>query len=234
MKAQGLARASKGWQGLAGVLLPLLSPAPPCSPLLSLVFALTLADPCSPLLTPVFADSLLIDDFEGGSANKLGGMSNAYVMEPSRTLALKVKEQHHGGSGSLMLKYDKKAKGGPYDSGGWCGYYTLLKTGSRYFDAAAYKAISFWVKGETGQENFVVGVADRHWDEVGDSIKSEPIGKYLAEGKLTTEWQKATIPLDAFFVDHHQLASLAVCFEGSVLPGGAGKGTVYIDDLMFE
>ena len=186
------------------------------------------------ILTPAFADSLLIDDFEGGSANKLGGMSNAYVMEPSRALALKVKEQHHGGTGALMLKYDKKAKGGPYDSGGWCGYYTLLKTGARYFDAAGFKSITLWVKGETGQENFVVGVADRHWDEVGDSIKSEPIGKYLPQGKLSAEWQKATIPLDAFFVDVHQLASLAICFEGSVLPGGAGKGTVYIDDLMFE
>jgi len=177
---------------------------------------------------------LLIDDFEEGATNKLGGRANQYVMEPSRALALRVKEQTKNGAGALMLKYDKKAKGGPHDTGGWCGYYTLLKTGSRYFNATPYTALTFWVKGETGNENFVVGVADRHWDEVGDSVNSEPIGKYLEAGKLTTEWQKAAIPLDTFFVDMTRLASVAICFEGSVLPGGAGKGTVYLDDFMLE
>ena len=177
--------------------------------------------------------TLLIDDFEG-SANKLGGRSNTYVQEPSRALALKTKDQFHAGAAGLMIKFDKKAKGGPYDSGGWCGYYTLLKTGSRCFDATPYQAISFWVKGTTGDENFVVGVSDKHWDEVGDSVKSEPIGKYLPSGQLTKEWQKAVIPLSTFMVDLKELASIAVCFEGSVLPGGAGTGTIYIDDLMFE
>ncbi|MBI3333025.1 MAG: hypothetical protein HYZ93_02915, partial [Candidatus Omnitrophica bacterium] len=141
---------------------------------MGLAFLLSL----SPLV-PVFADSLLIDDFESGSANKLGGRSNTYVQEPSRALALRVKEQAHAGAGALMLKYDKKGTGGPYDSGGWCGYYTLLNPGKRTFDATPYRAITFWVKGAAGGENFVVGVADQHWDEVGDSVKSEPIGKYL-------------------------------------------------------
>ncbi len=180
------------------------------------------------------AAPLLIDDFEAETNNKLGGRSNTYVMEPSRALALRVKDQAHAGKGALVLKYDKKSKGGPYDSGGWCGYYTLLKSGARYFDATPFSAISFWVKGTTGEENFVVGVADRHWDEVGDSVKSEPIGKYLAGGKLNLEWQKATIPLSTFLVDMKELASIAICFEGSVLPGGAGKGTVVVDDLMLE
>ncbi len=175
----------------------------------------------------------VIDDFEG-SANKMGGRSNTYVQEPSRALALRVKEQVHEGAGALMVKYDKKAKGGPYDSGGWCGYYTLLKAGSRYFDATTFQTITLWVKGMTGGENFVLGVADRHWDEVGDSVKSEEIGKYLPAGKLTTEWQKATVPLSTFLVDLKELASIAICFEGSVLPGGAGTGTIYVDDVTLE
>lgn len=180
-----------------------------------------------------FAASLLVDDFEGGS-NKLGGRSNTYVMAPSRSLALQTGKEVKSGSKALMLRYDKKPKGGPYDSGGWCGYYTLLKTGSRYFDATPYQSISFWVKGEEGTENFVVGLADKHWDDVGDSVKSEEIGKYLPAGKLTTEWQKATIPLSTFMLEMRELASLAICFEGSVLPGGEGKGTVYLDDLTLE
>jgi hypothetical protein len=181
-----------------------------------------------------FAATLLIDDFEGAGTNKLGGRANTYVMAPSRALAVPATQNPHAGSKCLMLKYDKKGKGGPYDSGGWCGYYTLLKTGSRYFDATGYQAITFWVRGETGTENFVVGLADRHWDQVGDSVKSEEIGKYLPAGRLTTEWQKATIPLSTFMVEMKELASLAFCFEGSVLPGGEGRGTVYLDDLMLE
>jgi len=176
----------------------------------------------------------LIDDFEGASINKLGGRSSTYLKEPSRALTLLVKDQAHQGDGSLMLKYDKRAKGGPYDAGGWCGYYTMVKSGSRYLDASGYESITLWVKGASGDENFVVGVADRHWAEVGDSMKSEPIGKYLPAGKITTEWQRAVIPLEAFFLDHKQTASIAICFEGSLYPGGVGKGTVYLDDLKLE
>ena len=189
---------------------------------------------CSLFTPAVFAEPLLIDDFDAGSANKLGGTSNTYVMEPSKSLALRVKENPHNGVGALMIKYDKKGVGGPQNSGGWCGYYTLLRTGTRFLDATPYQSLTFWVRGQMGEENFVVGLADRHWDEVGDSVKSEPIGQYLPERKLTSQWQKATIPLSTFFVDLKQLASIAVCFEGSIFPGGTGKGTVYIDDLMLE
>ena len=186
------------------------------------------------LAVPAFAATALIDDFEDGGSGKVGGRSNTYIMAPSRALAVKAAEGAHGGSKALMLKYDKKDKGGPYDSGGWCGYYTLLKTGSRYFDATGYKSLTLWVKASAGNENFAIGISDRHWDEVGDSVKSEEIGKYLPSGKLTTEWQKATIPLSTFMVEMKELASVAICFEGSLFPGGAGKGTVYVDDLSFE
>ena len=187
-----------------------------------------------PLATLFAEPPLVIDDFETGTANKLGGRSNTYVMEPSRALALRVKDQFHAGTGALMLKYDKKGTGGPSDSGGWCGYYTLLKSGGHFFDARPYQSITFWVKGATGDENFVVGLADQHWDEVGDSVKSESIGNYLPGGKLTTEWQKATVPLSTFMVEQDKLASLAICFEGSLYPNGAARGTVYLDDLTLE
>ncbi len=179
------------------------------------------------------AAELLVDDFEGAS-NKLGGRSNTYVMAPSRALALQTDKGAKSGAKALMLKYDKKPKGGPYDSGGWCGYYTLVKKGPSYFDATPYQSLSFWVRGEAGGENFVIGLADKHWDEVGDSVKSEQVGKYLPGGRITTEWQKATVPLTEFMLEMRELASVAVCFEGSVLPGGEGKGTVYLDDLTLE
>ena len=180
------------------------------------------------------AEPLLIDNFEK-EGNSLGGKSNAYEKEPSRALAMRINEQHFGDTGrALMVKYDKKAEGGPYGTGGWCGYYTMLRSGARFLDIESYKSITFQVKGEKGDENFKVGLADRHWEELGDSIKSEQIGKYLSEGKITTNWQKAAIPLDAFFLDKKEIASLAICFENDCFPTGAAKGTVYIDDLKLE
>lgn len=185
------------------------------------------------LAAPALAAGVVIDDFEENS-QKIGGRSNTYVMAPSRALAIKTDQAPHGGSKALMIKYDKKAKGGPHDSGGWCGYYTMVKSGPRFFDATAYQAITFWVKGEKGDENFMVGVADRHWDEVGDSVKSEEILKYIESGKITTEWQKAVVPLSVFMLELKELASVAIAFEGAAFPNGEGKGTVYIDDMMFE
>lgn len=180
------------------------------------------------------AEPFLIDDFEK-EGNLAGGRSNTYEKEPSRALAMRVSEQHFGDTGrALMVKYDKKAEGGPYGTGGWCGYYTMLRTGGRFFDVTPYKAITFQVKGEKAGENFKVGFSDRHWEELGDSIKSEEIGKYLPEGKITANWQKAVVPLDTFFLDQKEIASMAICFETECFPTGAAKGTVYIDDLKLE
>ena len=179
------------------------------------------------------AAPFVVDDFETAS-NKVNGRSNTYVQEPSRALQVRTPDQFHGGTQSLMLKYDKKGKGGPYDSGGWCGYYTQVKSGQQFLDATPYTKLTFWVKGAKGDENFMVGLSDRHWDEVGDSVKSEPIGKYLPGGKITAEWQQATVPLSVFMIDMKELVSIAFCFEGTCFPDGEGKGTVYLDDVQLE
>lgn len=180
------------------------------------------------------ADPLLIDNFEK-EGNLVGGKSNTYEKEPSKALAMRLSEQHYGAAGrALMLKYDKKLEGGPYGTGGWCGYYTMLRSGGKYFDATGYTAITFMVKGAKGNENFKIGLADKHWEELGDSIKSEAVSKYLPSGKITADWQKATVPLDVFYLDKKETASIAICFENDLFPTSAAKGTVYIDDLKLE
>jgi len=100
-----------------------------------------------------------------------------------------------------------------------------------YLDGRGYKAITFWVRGETGDENFVVGLADRHWYRAGGSIKSEHIGYYLPAGRITTEWQQAIIPLDVYFLDYARLYSITISFEEDCFEGGHGSGVVLIDDV---
>lgn len=180
------------------------------------------------------AEVKLIDDFNG-STNLLGGRTSIYQQEPSKVL-FRAEEVERGGKRKkvLMLKYDKKNEGGPYGKGGWCGYYTLLKSYDKYFDASEYKVLTLWVKGAKGDENFKVGLADRHWEGVGDSVKSDQIGTYLKAGKITKDWQKAVIPLDSFFIDFKEMASLAICFESDCFVDGSGTGRIYIDDIALE
>jgi len=180
------------------------------------------------------AEVFYVDHFEKGT-NLLSGRTSVYQQAPSRVLASNTDREHYGPSGrSLFIKYDKKNTGGPYGAGGWCGYYTIVKAGRKYFDATAYTKLVFWVKGEKGDENFKIGMADKHWEQVGDSVKSEEIGAYLPAEKLTTEWQKAEVPLDVFFIDMKELASISFGFEGDLFPEGKGSGVVYIDELAFE
>ncbi|PIQ82998.1 MAG: hypothetical protein COV76_00660 [Candidatus Omnitrophica bacterium CG11_big_fil_rev_8_21_14_0_20_64_10] len=199
------------------------------------------------------AARVLVDDFEGDEVtNRLGNRANVFIKAPSKAM-VSVKQDSVEGKPSnvLMLRYDRQQSGGPYDSGGWCGYYTLLKSpgalvaptpdnpnpapsAETYMNAEGNNAITFWVRGETGEENFVVGLSDRHWDRVGDSVKSEEIGKYLPSGKLTKSWQKAVIPLDEFFVDYAQLAAVSIVFEGDLFPETGHAGTVYFDEIVLE
>ncbi len=200
----------------------------------------------------LYAPPLMVEDFEGDEIrNSIGNRANVFVRAPSKAMITRRMETVSGKRSSvLMLQYKKENRGGPYDSGGWCGYYTLLKSpaplvapGSGvdmpaeadiYFDATDFKAVTFYVRGETGAENFVVGLADRHWDKVGDSVKSQPIGNYLPAGKLTKDWQRAEIPLSEFFLDQSQLAAIAFVFEGDLFSDAGHAGSVYIDDIAFE
>ncbi|MFH1848168.1 MAG: hypothetical protein ABH825_03000 [Candidatus Omnitrophota bacterium] len=180
------------------------------------------------------AEPYYIDHFEK-SGNLVGGRTSVYEQAPSSAVAVSTDREFFGPAGkSLVIKYDKKNTGGPYGGGGWCGYYSLLKTGDKYFNASAFKVISFYVKGEKGGENFKVGLADKHWEGIGDTVKSESIGAYLEAGEVTTDWQKAAISLSVFFLDLKELASFTIGFENDCFPEGMGRGIVYIDEVMFE
>lgn len=180
----------------------------------------------------------LIDDFAGDEIrNRVGSRANVYTRAPSRAMISRRDDVVNGVNKKvLMIKYDKKNTGGPDGMGGWCGYYTLIKnekTGE-YLDGTGYKYVTFWVRGEKGEENFMVGVADEHWDKIGDSLKAEEIGVYLEKGKITTQWQKAKVPLEVFFLDHEKLSAISINFEADCFPEGAGAGVVYIADIALE
>ena len=195
----------------------------------SAVLTVILACAC---IVSVAAEKLLIDDFES-KMNKLYSKSAVYKKAPSDAKKGNTTKEQFSGEGSLFIGYKKEAEG-------WCGYYVELKTGSDYFDGTKYSKITFMVKGKRGDENFQVGLADKTWYEMEDSVKSDDIGNYLPDGKVTTEWQKVEIPLQTYVdkrdgdFDLSQLGSMAICFETACFADGTGKGVIYIDDLSLE
>ena len=165
---------------------------------------------------------LLLDDFDYSDLNLLGRKTNAYKRLPSVCTFERVSEEHFGPAGrSLKINYKK-------ESTGWCGYYTLLnQIDGEYYDLSGYKSASFMVKGKKGTETFELGMADKNWGIIGDSLKAGTISKYLPGG-VTKQWQEVIIPLEDFgLLDFSQMGSFVINFNEP------GEGAVYIDDLKF-
>lgn len=183
-------------------------------------------------------DVIFIDRMDELSSNERGGRNAAYHRMPSRCGFSKSKDTS-GDPNNFVLKimYDKKLEGGPYGRGGWCGFYSLLKQGvDGYFDASGYVYLTFMVRGEKGGESFQIGLADKMWEFMDDTVKGSDIGRYLSEGVITKEWQRAVIPLDKeYFLEWSQINSLSFCFEGEPfeMEEAPMRGTVYIDDIAF-
>jgi len=166
---------------------------------------------------------LLLDNFDHNDLNLLGRKTNCYKKLPSVCLFNRVAEPRVGKEGhSLRLAYKKEGTG-------WCGYYTLLnEIDGAFFDLSWYDRLSFRVRGEKGGEAFEIGMADRNWLTIGDSVKAGPIEKYLPGG-VTTGWQEVTVPLQDFgLLDFSQMGSFVINFYKKQ------EGVLYVDDLKFH
>lgn len=208
-------------------------PEAPATPI-----AATIQAPATSAPEKSSTSGLLIDDFNtGAQMNRLGGRISIYERSPSSAMFGFVDDVIQGkSSAALSIEFDKQQYGGPHGTGGWCGFYSILKdeTTGQYTDASAYEYLSFWVKSDSDVENFVIGLADKRWEVIGDSYKSRNVTSYVDDGKLGPTWKKARIPLREFRIERAQLAAVSICFETSCFSDGGARGIVYIDDLRFE
>ncbi len=169
------------------------------------------------------AGQLVADNFDHSDVNLLGQKCGTYKKLPSACRGSRVETPRWGRSGrSLRLEYDRKGTG-------WCGYYTLLnQIDGKFFDLSRYDAVSFMVRGERGGETFELGMADRNWINIGDSLKAGAVSKYLPGG-VSTQWQRVSIPLKDFgTLDFSDMGAFVINFFEK------GAGAIYIDDLAFH
>ncbi len=167
---------------------------------------------------------LLVDDFNYGSLNNVGTTGAVFSEAPAMCSAERIGAVATTSTPSLPSKYLALR----FDSRepGWCGYYTMLnRAGGAYFDMSGFGALSFAIRGGSGNENLDVKLADKHRQQYGNPGNAGPIATYLPGG-VTTSWQTVTIPLTAFGpLDLTETGTLTMQFAPST------TGTVYVDDI---
>jgi hypothetical protein len=89
-------------------------------------------------------------------------------------------------------------------------------------DATGSESLSFWVRGETGGEQFLVGIKDSHTNS-GDEPK--------VQQTASTDWQPMSISLKEFLAlkwqDLSSLENLSLGFTCAL-----GSGTIYVDGFI--
>lgn len=178
--------------------------------------------------TAAVPDIVLVEDFESGVPNSLDGNQGQFQSGASKVDALRDRTFFHGRGQrgtSLRIRADKQ-------EGGFCGvwfqFFDSKAAKKKFFNAKPYGYLSFWIRGQTGGEQFTVKMADRGWVEKQDSLPLGEIRKFLPTG-VSRNWQEVLIPLnDAASLDLENLGGLTFHFSS------VGQSVIYVDDICFK
>ena len=190
------------------------------------VFSMLFLCVSSPINAAPPVKLLLVDDFEGGQQNKLGGFHEKYQAGDSVAVIARDANVRRGKSGSsLSVQADRRITG---YCGVWLQFFNFRAPQRQYFDARPFVYLSFWVKGQVGGEQFTVKLADGKWIEKDDSLPVGDIRRFLPKG-VTNQWQEVLIPLAALKgLDVQYLGGLTLDFTSP------GRHAVWIDDISFK
>ena len=173
------------------------------------------------------SSGIIVDTFDKGMTSgvfyqrstALGTYQGTWAKRPSYAIISKSRKHRRGETGKgLVIDYKKEA--------GWAGWYTLLDG----LDVSDNNTLSFWVKGEKGQEKFDIGLADSDMQELQiDAIYAGDVNSFLPLG-VTTQWQEVKIPLSRVGaeLDMRDMGSVVLWFRYG------GKGKIFIDDMSFK
>lgn len=195
--------------------------------------------------TETAADSVMIADFEGWP-NSLGGEMGVYgSLEPDWDKMQRVpyswvyetitpgysSENVHDGRQSFRLvnalgiKPDETWGSFAMDLGPTTDL-TVIPKKVESFDASNYEYLTFWLKGDKGEEKVELLIRDAH------ALNYMPQVKHKLPD-ATTEWQKIVVPLDQFKVrvDLTAIDNIGLAFGPDV--GNMKGDTIYVDTFMF-
>lgn len=172
------------------------------------------------------ARALLLWDFDRGVANAWGGQYNVYMREPSWARTYLDPTVHRSPAGHVLRVTVHREEEG--FCGVWMQFYPRSGPRQRFVDAAPYRFLSFWIKGEKGGEDFEVQLVDDAGVKREGANPRLPLQSYLAKG-VTTEWQEVVIPLADFQgLNLRRLAQMTLNFSAP------GDYRFYLSDIALK
>ncbi len=166
-----------------------------------------------------------VSRFASGNQNELGGFFNSFADASSRA-DVSIGRAQDGASG-LRIECLKGEKG---YCGAWIHTFDFTKPPAErwYLDVSQFDQVAFWIRAVPDM-GVNLKVADALWERREDSLPVGPVADFVAEGRLTGEWQLARVPLSQFppRIDVGQLASIV--FEQTT----PGNGEFFVAELVF-
>jgi hypothetical protein len=183
-----------------------------------------------------------VDRMDPVRGSKTESIFGTFDEPPSRILAARgpwgredLNNKGYGRNGLKIVAELQPSADKPALEAGRAGYYTTLKKGDQYFNAARYHHLTFWIRGENGGEKMQIALVDKRSQENGKRLESGSIEAYTERGAIDKQWQRARIPLDIFQADTHELYQIIMLFDNKLYDSVKVRElTVYVDDMAFE
>lgn len=176
-------------------------------------------------IPPIQGEVFLLDDFQQGNTNRLGGYFSSIIRAPSESHV--TIDKTPDGYQSLCFRYNQKSPG---FAGFWIHLFDFKRPPVEriFLDATPFQYITFNIRGEEGGERLMLQVADDAWERKEDSLRIGNVGQFLPSGKIQKSWQRAWVPLVRLpeRIKKEKLASLVFLAQ-------QGEGRVYIGDIAF-
>ena len=176
-------------------------------------------------IPPIHGEVFLLDDFQRGNTNRLGGYFSSIIRSPAESHV--TIDESPDGRRSLCFTYTQKSPG---VAGFWIHLFDFkLPPIERVFmDASPFRFITFDIRGELGEERLSLQAADYSWEQKEDSLKIGNVGQFLPSGRIQQSWQRAWVPLEMLphRIKKEELANLVFLAQ-------PGKGKVYVGDVAF-
>ena len=146
--------------------------------------------------TPPFDGSnLVVGDFSRSNRTPLGGYFGTFQRPPSAATA--TVEREADGRKALELSCNQEGEG-------FCGLWIQLydadapRSARSFLDSRNFSTLSFWIRGQQGNERVLLKLADADWEEREDAVPLGEVSGFLPSGHITTEWQQGVVPLERF------------------------------------
>jgi hypothetical protein len=176
---------------------------------------------------PSFEDDFfLVSHFTQGNINRLGGYFNGFSKHPSKSVVSIAKTSDD--EPALAYSFENQSPG---FSGFWIHFFDFKLPPSErvYLDATPFAYLTFSIRGEEGNENIMLRMADQSLEKREDSLLVGELSSFLPDGKINKGWQTVWVPLSQLSARINRKELANVVFQVA----GNGSGTIFVRDMAF-